>query len=153
MSHFRATFQYHEYEKLAMQINTYYVCSFFPRFDGNIWFHIYFVKVLWFLNKIKTNVNIAIWRENFNFLWFSSIFGGIQMFNVPFSSSSSEELEDVSVEKSESAKGKKGNESQGKFCKDSLTIFTFSVMQNDIHSKLWKRHGVFLVYPIRIQFS
>ena len=41
---------------------------------------------------------------------------------VPFSSSSSEELEDVSVEKSESAKGKKGNESQGKFCKDSLTI-------------------------------
>ena len=44
------------------------------------------------------------------------------MGNLPFSSSSSEELEDVSVEKSESAKGKKGNESQGKFCKDSLTI-------------------------------
>ena len=49
-------------------------------------------------------------------------FFGISYGNLPFSSSSSEELEDVSVEKSESAKGKKGNESQGKFCKDSLTI-------------------------------
>ena len=59
---------------------------------------------------------LAIQIKVYGFFW--EFFMG----NLPFSSSSSEELEDVSVEKSESAKGKKGNESQGKFCKDSLTI-------------------------------
>ena len=72
----------------------------------------------------KMFVIFIIFFYNFADVFFRwiSIFGEMQMFNLPFSSSSSEELEDVSVEKSESAKGKKGNESQGKFCKDSLTI-------------------------------